>query len=333
MRRSDTVLSKPFRRVPCSVMDFSAEAKRVPWSATDFSAAAKRVPWSATDFSAETRRVFNPLVVVSKPLMLFSTLTNLLSDSFLVYTSALFAFVAISAVFLFTLPDTASNAVWSAFLAMAALFSSTLPDTASNAVWSAFLAIAALFSSTLPDTASNAVWSAFLAIAALFSSMAFLLASMLLPLSATWSATALTASCTAVKRLSAFALFSSIAFLLASMSSRFASSAGRTLSRTPSTIALMSSLFLSIAALFLSIAALFSLIAVSTAFRSSVCWLTTSAVFTNASLFSLTVSVRSARLWSCSATTSFRPRPLKSSASTSASVASFLVILPFSSMS
>ena len=94
-----------------------------------------------------------------------------------------------------------------------------------------------------------------------------------------------------------------------------------------------SSLVSLIASLFLLIASSFLLIAVLTAVRSAVCWLTTSAVFTNASLFSLTVSVRSARLWSCSATTSFRPRPLKSSASTSAAVASFLVILPSLSMS
>ena len=81
------------------------------------------------------------------------------------------------------------------------------------------------------------------------------------------------------------------------------------------------------------IASSFLLIAVLTAVRSSVCWLTTSAVFTNASLFSLTVSVKSARLWSCSATTSFRPLPSKSSALTSSSVAFFAVISLFSLMS
>ena len=69
-----------------------------------------------------------------------------------------------------------------------------------------------------------------------------------------------------------------------------------------------------------------SLLAVTSALMA----LTTSAVFTNASLLSLTVSVRSYRLASCCATTSFKPNPSKSSFSTSSFVAVRMAFEPSS---
>ena len=73
-------------------------------------------------------------------------------------------------------------------------------------------------------------------------------------------------------------------------------------------------------------------IAALLAFTSALIALTTSAVFTNASLLSLTVSVKSPNASSCVATTSFKPRPLNSSASTSSLVAVLTDLTPLSSV-
>ena len=87
---------------------------------------------------------------------------------------------------------------------------------------------------------------------------------------------------------------------------------------------------LAIALLKPSLASFCSSNAALLAFTSALMALTTSAVFTNASLLSLTVSVKSPNASSCAATTSFKPNPPKPSASTSACVALRTVLLPSS---
>ena len=89
---------------------------------------------------------------------------------------------------------------------------------------------------------------------------------------------------------------------------------------------------LAIALLKPSLASFCSSNAALLAFTSALIALTTSAVFTNASLLSLTVSVKSPSASSCAATTSFKPNPPKPSASTSACVAFLVDLTPSSSV-
>ena len=128
---------------------------------------------------------------------------------------------------------------------------------------------------------------------------------------------------------SALSALVSIAALLASMSWRLTSKASIAAlpaeARSP-----MSLSKLAIALLKPSLASFCSSNAALLAFTSALMALTTSAVFTNASLFSLTVSVKSPKASSCVATASFKPSPLNSSASISSLVASRTVLLPSS---
>ena len=130
---------------------------------------------------------------------------------------------------------------------------------------------------------------------------------------------------------SSLAVFSAIAALLASMSWRLTSKASIAAlpaeARSP-----MSLSKLAIALLKPSLASFCSSNAALLAFTSALMALTTSAVFTNASLFSLTVSVKSPNASSCAATTSFKPNPPKPSASTSACVAFLVDLTPSSSV-
>ena len=130
---------------------------------------------------------------------------------------------------------------------------------------------------------------------------------------------------------SALSALVSIAALLASMSWRLTSKASIAAlpaeARSP-----MSLSKLAIALLKPSLASFCSSNAALLAFTSALMVLTTSAVFTNASLFSLTVSVKSPNASSCAATTSFKPSPLNSSASTSSLVAVLTDLTPLSSV-
>ena len=122
-----------------------------------------------------------------------------------------------------------------------------------------------------------------------------------------------------------------MAALLASMSWRLTSKASAAAKPTFFKV-LISSSKLAIALLKPSLAFSCSSNAALLAFTSALMALTTSAVFTNASLFSVTALVKSSRVSSCAVTTSFKPIPSKSAFSTSSCVAVLIDLIPFLSV-
>ena len=168
-----------------------------------------------------------------------------------------------------------------------------------------FLPISAVYFTN----SSTSALSAFVAIAALLASISLRLSS--------------TASAASPKPF----VKSTMPCLLTSMSLRLTSKASIAAwpakARSP-----MSLSKLAIALLKPSLASFCSSNAALLAFTSLLMSLTTSAVFTSASLFSVTALVKSSRVSSCAAITPFKPIPSKSAFSTSSLVAVLIDLMP-----
>ena len=206
----------------------------------------------------------------------------------------------------------------------------------SKSALSAFLSIAALLASIswrLASNASAAVKPAFfkVTISSSIRATAVVVASLRLVTSSPMSLTFLPMSAVyfANSSKSALSAFLSIAALLASISWRLASNAPAAAKPTFFKV-LISSSKLAIALLKPSLASFCSSSAALLAFTSALMSLTTAAVFTSASLFSVTALFKPSSVSSCAATTSFKPMPSKSAFSTSSFVAVRMTFEPSS---